>query len=387
LLPEGAGAAAVSRVGRPERRAMKILYGVVGEGMGHATRSRVILDALVQRHEVQVVVSGRAFDFLSARFPNVHKIWGATLAYEENAVSKLKTALQNTRAAVSGIPENVRQYFEISDRFTPDAVISDFDTFAYLYGLNWMLPVISIDNMQIINRCQHEPAITAGFQADFQIARNIVKGKLPGCYHYLIATFFYPPVRKDRTTLAPPILRPEILAARPEQGDHLLVYQTSMSNQDLPRILKGSGRRCLVYGVRRDIQEDVADANLTYRPFSERGFIDDLRTAGAVVANGGFTLMSECVYLHKPMLSVPIAGQFEQVLNARYLESLGYGLYAPELTGDVLKRFLLQVPFFEEKLAGYAQEGNSLLLGKLDGLLGQIAGGGGTAPEALAAVD
>jgi uncharacterized protein (TIGR00661 family) len=38
---------------------MKILYGVVGEGMGHAMRSRVVLDHLTQQHDVQVVVSGR----------------------------------------------------------------------------------------------------------------------------------------------------------------------------------------------------------------------------------------------------------------------------------------------------------------------------------------
>ena len=34
---------------------MRILYGVVGEGMGHAMRSGVILDHLTKNHEVQVV--------------------------------------------------------------------------------------------------------------------------------------------------------------------------------------------------------------------------------------------------------------------------------------------------------------------------------------------
>jgi uncharacterized protein (TIGR00661 family) len=363
---------------------MKILYGVVGEGMGHATRSRVVLDALAAaKHEVHVVVSGRAYDFLSARFPNVHKIWGATIAYEDNVVNKLKTAIQNAKAAVSGVPENVKQYFEISEKFRPDAVISDFDTFAYLYGLNWMLPVISIDNMQVINRCKHDPAIIQGHEADFQLTKNIVKGKLPGCYHYCVTTFFYPPVRKARTTLLPAILRPEILEAKSQKGEHLLVYQTSTSNAELPQILQKSGLRCLIYGMRRDLKEDLVDGNLTYRPFSEKGFIDDLRGCKAVVANGGFTLMSEAVYLHKPMLCLPVGGQFEQVLNARYLEQMGFGLYAPGLTSDILKRFLLQLPFFEEKLADYRQDGNKLLLGKVDELLAQVAAGRGTAPGAL----
>jgi len=362
---------------------MKILYGVVGEGMGHATRSRVILDALTPKHEVHVVASGRAYEFLSARFPNVHKIWGATIAYEDNAVNKLQTALQNAKAAVSGVPENVRQYFEISEQFRPEVVVSDFDTFAYLYGKNWMLPVISIDNMQVINRCRHDEAITKGHEADFRLTKSIVKGKLPGCYHYLGTTFFYPEVRKARTTLLPSILRPEILEARSEKGEHLLVYQTSTSNKELPEILARSGHRCRIYGLRRDLKEPLVDGPLTYAPFSEMGFIEDLRTCKAVVANGGFTLMSECVYLRKPMLCVPVGGQFEQVLNARYLEQLGFGLYAPELTGDGLKKFLLQLPFFDEKLAGYRQDDNQLLLAKLDELLEQVASGKAQAPENL----
>ena len=363
---------------------MKILYGVVGEGMGHATRSRVILEALSVKNEVLVVASGRAYDFLSVRFPNVHKIWGYTMAYEENAVKKLKTALQNARGALSGVPENVRQYFEISEKFSPDCVVSDFETFAYLYGRNWMLPVISIDNMQVINRCSHDPSILEGHENDFRLAKGIVKSKLPGCHHYLVTSFFYPALRKPRTSLHPPILRPEIIAAKSEPGEHLLVYQTSTSNQELPEILKRSGLPCRIYGLRRDLQEDARDRNLLYRPFSEQGFIDDLRTARAVVANGGFTLMSEAVYLHKPMLALPVGGQFEQVLNARYLEREGYGLYAPELTDEALDRFLTMVPGCEQKLAGYHQDGNRELLGKLDELLEQVAAGRGLAPEAIA---
>src|SRR5256886_11731342 len=50
-----------------------------------------------------------------------------------------------------------------------------------------------------------------------------------------------------------------------------------------------------------------------YKPFSEPAFIEDLRTARGVIANGGFTLMGESVYLHKPLLAEPVAKQFEQI--------------------------------------------------------------------------
>ena len=157
----------------------------------------------------------------------------------------------------------------------------------------------------------------------------------------------------------PPILRPEVLAAAPELGEHLLVYQTASGNDTLPETLARSGVSCRIYGLRRDLIEDAVEGNLTYRPFSEAGFIDDLRTARAVVAGGGFTLLSEAIYLRKPILSIPAAGQFEQELNALYLEDLGYGAYASSATDSAISVFLERLPDYERALAGYEQDGNT----------------------------
>jgi uncharacterized protein (TIGR00661 family) len=348
---------------------MRILYGVVGEGMGHATRSRVVLEHLTRHHDVHIVVSGRARDYLARRFENVHHIWGLTISYGENSVNKWQTVLQNLKGAVTGWPQNVRTYFELVESFSPDVVISDFESFSYLFGRRHALPVISIDNIQVINRCTHAPALLAGHEGNFELIRSVVKGKLPGAFHYLISTFFFPPVRKPHTTLAPSILRPEILEARSEQGEHLLVYQTATGNTALIEQLKALGVPCRIYGFRRDLTADVREGDLLFRPFSEAGFIEDLRTARAVVGGGGYTLMSEAVYLRKPMLSVPVGGQFEQVLNALYLQELGYGAYARELDGAVLGGFLERVPDCVAALTGYRQDGNTVLLGALDRLL------------------
>jgi uncharacterized protein (TIGR00661 family) len=157
-------------------------------------------------------------------------------------------------------------------------------------------------------------------------------------------------VRKPRTTLHPHFLRPEILAARPEPGEHLLVYQTSTRNTALPEVLRRAGRECRIYGLKRYLSADEVDGNLRYRPFSEDGFIEDLRTARGVVAGGGFTLMSECVGLRRPMLSVPVGGQFEQVMNARYLESMGYGLARDTLGPEAVDDFLAGLPAFAAAL-------------------------------------
>ncbi len=356
---------------------MKILYGVVGEGMGHAMRSRVVLEHLVaEGHELEIMASGRATDFLAKRFAGVNRIHGLHMIYDENRVRRGKTLWSNVLTGATGVPRNIAAYFDLIKDFRPDVVISDFESWTYLFAKTHGLPIISIDNMQIINRCAHSPEIRDHYRADFEIARAFVKGKLPFCDHYVVTTFFFPPVRKPSTTLVPPILRPEILAAQRRAGDHLLVYQTGEGNSALADTLSKTGLECRIYGMRRGITEEQVEGNLRYRPFSEEVFIDDLASSKAVIAGGGFTLMGEAVYLHKPMLALPLGGQFEQVLNARYLEQEGFGKAATALEDPAeVRTFLEAVPRCEEALARYAQDGNRLLFAAVDGLLDRAAAG------------
>ena len=356
---------------------MRILYGVVGEGMGHATRSRVVIEHLVASgHEVEIMVSGRAAEMLQKHFGGVHRIHGLELTYVDNKVKKTQTALHNLQGLAEGLPGNIAEDFKLIDHFHPDVVISDFESWSYLYAKAQRLPVISIDNMQIINRCQHDDDVMAGHKTEFLLAKGIVKSKLPGAYHYLITTFFRPPVRKERTTLVAPILRPEVLAARPSAGSHVLVYQTGESASSLERVLKTfPNEDFVVYGMRRGIAAEQVDGNLRHQPFSETGFVTHLASARAVVAGGGFSLMGEAVYLHKPMLSVPLAGQFEQVLNARYLEKLGYGLVRETIAREDVTELLARSAEFAAALGGYAQDGNRELYAALDALLADVAAG------------
>lgn len=354
---------------------MHILYGVVGEGMGHATRSRVILEHLLAGgHTVRVVVSGHATAFLQESFQgqpriSIHAIHGLTLNYADNVLDVSESVKENLAAAPKGLLRNLRAYAELAeDGFEPDVVISDYESWAYLYGINHRIPVISVDNMQVLNRCVHTADVTDDKSAAFRLAKAAVKVKLPGAYHYVVSSFFFPEPRKPRTTLVPPILRPDILTARPEDGDHVVVYQRALAPDALAALLGQFGDVPFkVYGA-ADAPVHVP-ANVAFMPFSGPGFIEDLRTARAVIAGGGYSLMGEAVHLGKPMLAVPIEGQYEQELNARYLEKNGYGVYAPTLTADAVRTFLAGTATHKAALAGYPRQDNTMLFGVLDALL------------------
>lgn len=355
---------------------MKILYGVVGEGMGHAIRSSVILKKLLaDGHDVHVVVSGRAYEFLKKQFPQVSKIWGLTMVMENNELQSRRTALKNIGEALEGWPANIKQYFEVESAFEPDLVISDFESWTWMFAKWKRLPLICLDNIQIINRCKHSSDIIQDDYADFQLVRSVVKAKAPGADHYMITTFFYPKVRKKRTTLVPPILRDNILSATPTQGDHLLVYQTSETFASLPDTLRRLDRPVRIYGLRRDLTEEVVDGNLTWCPFSETKFVDDLASCAGVVASAGFTLMGEAVHLGKPYLATPVKKQFEQVLNARYIETLSYGMNRPEPTEADLREFIANLPRYNDGLATYTRQSNARTFEVLDGLIDQAGAG------------
>jgi uncharacterized protein (TIGR00661 family) len=340
--------------------------------MGHATRSRVVLEHLLGAgHEVRVVVSGRAHAFLTERlkqYPNVsvEEIHGFRLRYRNNRLDKSGSLYWTLRNAPRDIAKNLKVYRRVAEEaFRPEVVISDFESWAALYGLNHFVPVISIDNIQIISRCRHRPEVTSARDFTKTLTRVAVQLKLPGVSHFLITSFFFPEVLKKRTTLVPPILRPEIIAAKREPGQHVLVYQTSETNETLIPTLQQLPHPFRVYGMGRVGEE----GNVTLRAFSEAQFIDDLRTARAVIAGGGFTLMSEAVSLHVPMLSVPIEQQYEQELNARYLEHLGYGAYCQKLDADTIAAFLARTDEHAHALESYVRRDNSMTLSCVDEVL------------------
>jgi uncharacterized protein (TIGR00661 family) len=377
----------VSSFGAWTASSMRILYGVVGEGMGHATRSHVVLEHLLGAgHEVRVVVSGRAHGFLVealSGFLNVtvEEIHGLTLRYFENRLDKTQSLYENLKNSPKAVRRNVRVYRKVAeDGFRPDLVISDFESWAALYALNHFLPVISIDNMQVINRCRHDDEIRGDKTLGFRLAKAAVKLKLPGAYHYLVSSFFFPQVRKKRTTLIPPILRRRVLEARREPGDHIVVYQRVVPVDVLASQLKALPYRFRVYGAEREGR----DGNVTLCAFSDRAFIEDLRTARAVVAGAGFTLMSEAVSLKVPMLAIPIAAQYEQELNARYLARLGYGAWSNTLDTETLAEFLRRSDEFSHNLQAYPYRDNEVLYACLDELLA-LAQAGAKRPKLLTA--
>ncbi len=343
---------------------MNILYGLPSEGMGHATRSKVIISHLSKNHDVRIVTSDRAYTFMKNHFPGkVYEIKGLHFVYQHGAVSKSKTVASILKSAPKDLIKNLHQYQYIHKEFRPDLIISDFETFTFFFASFYKIPIISIDNIQVIGRCKLDISIPDQEKENLKIAKNIIQLKVPNCRHYFITSFFDAAIIKKNTQIVPPIIRDEIINASPSQDDHILVYQTSASQDNLIDVLKSVSRnRFIVYGLNKN--ENYGSVEL--KTFSETGFIKDLASARGVIANGGFSLISEAVYLKKPVCSIPVRQQFEQFVNASYIQKSGYGRHFDTFCADSIKAFLYDLDSFQSNLNRYHQNGNHETFSILD---------------------
>jgi uncharacterized protein (TIGR00661 family) len=335
---------------------VRILYGVNGEGMGHATRSEVVIGALLGDHEVRVMASGAAFRYLEGRLGHVSEIFGPSFAMEQGEIRRWASVTHTMEAMRRELPGSVRRWIGAVQEWRPDAVVTDFEPLSGIYARSAHVPLVCVDNIHMIDRCLHDEEVVDAAREDFRIARAVTKAMVPTAGDYVITTFFRPPLLRGRTFLVPPIVRPAIVAAKPLRGDHVVVY--SGGSEALIDALRECGVTCRVYGMRDGPEVGTTDGAIEFRPRSVDGFLEDLVTARGVVTGGGFSLLSEAVYLGKPVLSVPLRGQFEQLMNARYLSREGFGMCAPTIDGATLSAFLDRLDDYHDRLAGYVQDGN-----------------------------
>ena len=338
-----------------------ILYGVNGEGSGHSTRAKEVITHLKQRgHNLHVVSFDRGLRNLSESFP-VAEIFGFQLTYINNRVRYKRTVASNLVKAPRAA-RSMKKLSHLVDENNIELVITDFEPLTCHVGHHKRLPVIAIDNQHAITNAR--VSLPPGYQRDAAAVRLVTKMMTPRADAYIVLSFFPAPVTKRNTFLFSPIVRQEVLSTTPQTGDQVLVYVTSPA-KELAALLKQVRCKFIAYGFGTEGQ----DGNIMFKKPSMDGFLRDLASSKAVIANAGFSLVSEALYLGKPYLAMPVKNQFEQTFNAYYVDKLGYGAWWKELSKERIESFLFNLPVYIENLSGYPRTGNGALLAKLDELI------------------
>lgn len=352
---------------------MRIAYGVMGYGRGHAMRTSAVLPALMREHEVTVFAGADAYEVLAPLFPTVPI---PTLGYQYNnrGGHSLPRTLSRNFAPMADLLFGGPGMEQVQREFTQrgiQMVISDSEAWTHRMAMKLKLPRISFDHVGIIAYCKphfppdlwlHGMRDAAGYRAMMGVPERI-----------LLSSFYRAEAAYPQVQIVGPMLRDEVRREKPQQGNYLLAYFNKGEHQYLPhidralRLLDGPVR---VYGTRYEGRSE----NLEFCAPSKTGFVRDLARGRAVLSTAGNQLIGEAIHFGKPVLAIPEQA-FEQQLNAHMIERMGIGMRADllRLTPSDVDKFMGHCDWYRSNMSQHARDGRDAAIDALQRHIAELA--------------
>jgi UDP-N-acetylglucosamine--N-acetylmuramyl-(pentapeptide) pyrophosphoryl-undecaprenol N-acetylglucosamine transferase len=288
----------------------RIAYYVHDRGRGHATRSVPIIRALVNEgHEVHVC-AGEAVSSL------MHdEAWGLT------RIKGLRPGL----LSLVHLATRTREDESFLRTLEPDLLVSDGDAPSLQAGRRLGLKTVAVGHGLVFSHCKLKPGLP-------RLSVLLEKANtLPSSWgaDRVVAVHFMPiEGTKTHVHTAGPDWS-EGLDGLVTHEPFILSYFRDANGAAILREACGEGLKVRCYG---DLQ--APPAGVTLLPPSREGFLQDLRACSGVIGSAGSNLISECMYVGKPMLAMYRNGEREPRMNALLLEEAGLGV-ATAFQGDL----------------------------------------------------
>lgn len=297
---------------------MRILYGVQGTGNGHITRARAMQKAFAGRAvQVDYLFSGRersalfdmdAFgDFLHRDGLSFAVADGRILPLRTLAELKLRRFLHDVRAL---------------DLAPYDLVLTDFEPVTAWAGRRAGKTVIGAGHQYAF----HYPVPVAGCNPlSAAILRHFAPADIALGFHW--------------HHFGQPVLPPLFEAHRPVSSNgEIVVYLPFEDTTAVCALLAGLAPQRFVLYSPAPVPSPYP--HIRVLPLSRDGFRQDLAACTGVICNTGFELISEALQLGKKILTKPVAGQMEQLSNARALQILGRATVVKQLQAKPIRDWL-----------------------------------------------
>ncbi len=340
----------------------KILYGIHGTGHGHAMRGLTIARRLKQ-HDFLFVANDDALRIFGDEFP-VFRMPNLGTVFQNYQVD-LPATIGRAVPTLWHRKRHLNTLLSLIDDFKPDVCMTDLEYFVPRAARLRNLPCMTLDHQHVITCCKH--TLPASLWFDYVLQGLTPRYLFPPTQCNLIVSFYAPPILpKYNARIVPPILRDHVLALTPRDDGHVLVYQSNTTHRRLiDFLLQATSKTCYVFGY---AQEEGSEGNVIFKKKSEQEFLKLLEGCSYVIQGGGHTLMTESLYLGKPILTLPIKAMVEQRFNALYVEQFGYGMQADMATLEPsqLRTFEERLPLYKQAIAAKNFCGNETVFGLVD---------------------
>ena len=174
--------------------------------------------------------------------------------------------------------------------------------------------------------------------------KRFLKNLSPTYFYNKIITKLVSPVNKyiafeylkDTENDFFPIIRKVLRKATVSSEDFYICYLSSIPSEDQVKFFNLFPNQ-VFYIFHNDIKEASDFENVRLRPIDKVQFTGKLLRCKGVICHTGFQLTSECLFLGKKLLVIPIKHQIEQIYNTKTLSKFG-----------VISSENLDVPIFDD---------------------------------------
>ncbi|MDJ0645899.1 MAG: glycosyltransferase family protein [Flavobacteriaceae bacterium] len=284
---------------------MKILYAIQGTGNGHISRAKEVIPALMNRAQVDVLISGTESQ-VELPFPVKYKFKGISFIFGKNGgINYLKTLRKNN---IFRIFKEVRRC-KVKEY---DMVINDFEPISAwaCYFKNKVCVALSHQGI-LRNKKVPRPAKKS------RTGTFILKNYAPSLEKY---GFHFKSYDKR---IYPAVIRHAIRKQKIKDKRYYTVYLPAYSDDKIIKVLsKIKGIKWKVFS--KYCKKPYQRKNVFIKPIKpNESFERSMAWSQGILCGAGFETPAEALFLKKKLMVVPMKGQYEQAYNAESLKRLG----------------------------------------------------------------
>lgn len=296
-----------------------ILYGVHGEGLGHCIRALSVMELFPNTYFI-IFTHKDGYEYLSKNKPKnllaVHLIKGLEFSYKNGSVSGFTNPLLINKI----YKENkiILDYvFSIYGRDKIKACITDWELSISRFSFEKGLPCVSIDNQHKFKLGKFD-GLSFIDKVQLAIAKKFCDWIVPYATDYIIVTF-KDGNYEDKGANWVPIIPSKSLSFKKELDitaeDFNLVYCKVDTSKDVLKELP-------IGKTKFYCSEPISGKDIEYCKIDRDKFLEDLVRCKHLYTNGGNTLVTEALFLNKPLTVIPIKNHFEQKFTKICLDKL-----------------------------------------------------------------
>ncbi|EMS32981.1 hypothetical protein C943_00258 [Mariniradius saccharolyticus AK6] len=321
---------------------MKFLFIVQGEGRGHMTQAIALSQKLESwGHTVSAVCIGKSARRQIPAF--VHQNIAAPIYLydspnfvtdeKQKSILLWKTFTYNL-GQINKYQKSLRIIDEQVNKYQPDVILNFYDILGGLYKLLYKHTgeFWTIGHQYLIEHPEF-PFAPNQTLAKWLFKLNTNLTAIGASKKLALSFRNFTSSSNKNLYILPPLLRREVKDLQPKNDDFFLCYMVNPGyGQDVINFATANPNiEIVAFWDHKSMPDGYKPVpNLIFHQVNDRLFLEKMASCKGLVSTAGFESICEAMYMGKPVMMVPVAGQYEQACNAMDAEISGAGIQSTD---------------------------------------------------------